>query len=128
MGKKAKAGLPATQAATSAPVPTPNQDEERERQARLIQTALNSPIPKFYANSFGLAQSSSDLSLVLLLNNQPVGTINMSYITAKSLVHDLNGLINSIEKAAKQEIQTIGQMTEHLQKVKGARKPIKFDA
>jgi hypothetical protein len=83
----------------------------------MVQAALRGPgLPRFYANSFAIAQTSSDISVVMLLNDQPVGILSMSYISAKSLGVDLGGALEQIEVAIKQKIPTINETTEALRK------------
>jgi hypothetical protein len=97
--------------------PLSPQDVERRNQEQLVQAALRmGTVPKFYANSFGIAQTSTDVSLVVLMNGQPVGTVSLSYITAKSLVADLGAVIDKFEKATGQKIKTIGEVTDDLRR------------
>jgi hypothetical protein len=94
-----------------------DKDEQAVRQQQeLLQAALRGPMPKFYANSFALVQGSSDLGLLLLLNNQPVGTVNMSYISAKSLLVDLSQVIDRIEKATGQTLKTMNEINSDFKK------------
>jgi hypothetical protein len=112
---KAKKGSETPQA----PVPSMSEQQIREQQQQALQAALVSPLPRFYANSFGIVQTSSDVTIVLMQNNQPLATVAMSFISMKSLVSDLTVTINNIEKATNQKIKTIAEITQDLQKVMG---------
>jgi hypothetical protein len=97
---------------------TPKDKEASRPQQELLQAALRGPVPKFYANSFALAQGSSDLGIILLLNNQPVGIVHMSYISAKSLLSDLSAVIGHIEQATGQTIKTMNEVNAALEEIK----------
>lgn len=84
-----------------------------------MQTMMRAAMPRLYANGFGLAQSASDISVVVLHNNVPTGMISMSYISAKSLLEDLGTALQGIEEALGQSIPTIGEVGEKLQKTQG---------
>ena len=128
MAKKArkapgvKVGVLATPAPITAAQPPSEVDRRRQEQQQAVRAALMSPIPKFYANSFAVAQTSSDATLILMLNNQPIGSVNMSYISMKSLISDLARTVEKFETATKQKIKTISEITKDLEKSLG--KPI----
>jgi hypothetical protein len=88
-----------------------------------IQALMRAPMPRLYANGFGFAQTASDISVVLLHNNNPTGMLSMSYISAKSFLIDLGKTIEGIEAALKQPIPTMAEVAEELEKVQGQDKP-----
>jgi hypothetical protein len=88
-----------------------------EQQRQLLQTALRSPIPRLYANGFMIAQSASDMSLILLLNGSPVSVLSLSYITAKSLATDLSASLKAFEVAIGQEIKTVNEIVPKMPNV-----------
>jgi hypothetical protein len=98
-----------------APVlPTP------EQQRQLAQTWLRAPVPRLYANGFALAQTGSDISVIMLLNGAPVAITSLSFISAKTLVIELGKAVETIESALQQQIPTIEQVTDKLSKVHGS--------
>ena len=76
------------------------------RTERLKSILASQDIPHIYANGFTNAFSNADVIMVLERNNSPVAVLNMSYITAKSLAHDLSRLIADFEKKSGQAIMT----------------------
>lgn len=98
----------------------PLSQELRQQQEQMIRAGLEGPFPKFYANSVGIAHSASDVSLVLFVNSHPVCSIQMSYISAKSLLVDLRQAVDLIESATGQTIKTISEISNDLQLRLGA--------
>lgn len=84
-----------------------------------MMALLRAPVPRIYSNGYAIASTASDISLVHLFNGMPVGISSMSYITAKSLVAELTQTLLDFEKAVKQEIKTMTEITEALGQVKG---------
>ena len=94
-----------------------NTDVEKQRQAAITQAALNAPIPRLYANAHGVLQSSTDLSVVLVTNNQPVAILSLSYSTAKALAGDIDRAVKAFEKAAGIEIKSVEEMNKKMQEL-----------
>src|ERR1700733_271422 len=94
-----------------------NSDVEKQRQAAITQAALNAPIPRLYANAHGVLQSSTDLSVVLVTNNQPVAILSLSYSTAKALAGDIDRAVKAFEKAARIEIKSVEEMNKKMQEL-----------
>jgi hypothetical protein len=86
--------------------------EDQKNYQNMLQAAVQGPIPKTYVNGFGIFYTPSDISLVLLLHNQPFQALAMSYTTAKSLVVDLTRAVNAIEASTNQTIKTIAEISE----------------
>jgi hypothetical protein len=84
-----------------------------------LHAMLRAPMPRLYANGFGIAQSASDISVIVLHNNAPTGMVSMSYISAKSLLEDLAKALQEIEKALEQTIPTINEVGERMEKLQG---------
>jgi hypothetical protein len=101
----------------SASPPRPSAVEiQQVQQQHAVTAALRGGVPQAYFNSFAVVQTAADLSLVLMSNGNPVLTVSMSYITAKSLVPDMQRAITTFEEATKQTIKTINEVTPDLNK------------
>ncbi len=87
------------------------------QQQATVTAALRGAAPRFYANVVNIAQSASDVSLILMSNFVAVGVVSMSYITAKTLRKELDRAIGQFEKAVNQEVPTIEEIDKKLQKV-----------
>jgi hypothetical protein len=90
--------------------------EEVTLTPQLLQAMLRTPMPRLYTNTIAIAQSASDLSLLLLNVNTPVGLVSMSYTTAKSLVADLGNSLKEYEDATKEKLKTTGEIAQALTK------------
>lgn len=104
-------------AAPKAAVPplTPAQIQQRQQQ-QAVTTAVRGGVPLLYANQFAIVQTSSDLTMVVLANGNPAATICMSYITAKSLIPDLEKAISVFEEASGLRVKTISEITPEMEK------------
>jgi hypothetical protein len=72
-----------------------------------VQGIFNNPmIPRFYGNTFGIAQTSADLSVIVVANSAPVGILTMSYSSGKSLIAELEKAIRNFETATGQAVLT----------------------
>lgn len=75
------------------------------RASAMLQNALRSNVlPRFYANSFIIANSDADIVTVFQANGLPVAILNMSYGVAKSIVNALNVSISDYEKKFNTEV------------------------
>lgn len=72
-------------------------------------------IPSFYFNGFQMNLSNADVGAVLLLNNQPQLSLNMSYTTAKTLAEALQEIVGALEKVTKQAIMTTKEVSVGLE-------------
>jgi citrate lyase beta subunit len=96
---------------------TPPPPEEQRRQLeQVIQGALLGPTPKIYANAFGFAQTAADISMVAIVNGQPISVVIVPYVTAKSLVADLSMVLERFEQATGQKIKTLAEITSDMGK------------
>lgn len=82
------------------------QRTEKEEFDELLQSAIESSSPKFYCNGFANGLGNTDVILALFQNRSPICTINMSYITAKSLALKLAELIQTFEAKTDSVIPT----------------------
>jgi hypothetical protein len=98
---------------TGRPQP-PAVEAAKAQQLQIMQTALRGAVPRFTANSCGVAQTASDLALVLISNNLPVATVNMSYPTAKLLSSELLKAIKKYEKLTQHEIEDYNQVANKM--------------
>ena len=99
--------------------PAGPQTADKQQQGQLVQAMLRSPLPRFYANGFAIAQTNADVSVVLLTNGQPVGVLSMSYISAKNIVIQLGKSVEDFETAIGHKIKTIEEIGEAMRKVLG---------
>ncbi|MCA1654553.1 MAG: hypothetical protein ABR588_00390 [Sphingomicrobium sp.] len=70
------------------------------------QLTLAQPIPQVYFNGFQLGLSNADISLVLLLDNQPILKMNMSYTVGKTVLVKLQDMVALLESTTGREIMT----------------------
>ena len=104
---------------TDQPTPTAtplSQDEQRRQRDQAIQGALLGPTPKVYANGFGFAQTATDISMIAMMNGQPVSVVIVPYVTARSVVADLSKILERFEQATGQKIRTLAELTSDLSK------------
>jgi hypothetical protein len=93
-----------------------SQDEQRRQLDQIIHGALLGPTPKFYANALGFAQTAVDVSMVVMMNGQPVSVVTIPYATAKSMVTDLSQILEKFEQATGQKIKTLTEITSDMSK------------
>lgn len=89
--------------------------EQLQEQARAW---LHAPVTRFYTNGFAIAQSNSDVTLIMLLNGAPIAIANMSFISAKSLSDELGKTIKILEESIDQKIPNMNEMAEKLSKAR----------
>lgn len=99
------------------PATPPSQDEQRRQLEQVIQGAMVGPTPKTYANAFGFAQTAADISMIAIMNGQPVGVVIFPYVTAKSLLADLSQILEKFEQATNQKIRTLAEVTSDMSKL-----------
>jgi hypothetical protein len=87
---------------------TPEQLQEHAR------AWLQAPVTRFYTNGFAVAQSNSDITLIMLLNAAPIAIANMSFISAKSLSDELSKAIKTLEDKLEQKIPNMNEIAEKL--------------
>jgi hypothetical protein len=72
-----------------------------------LQAILSNPmIPRFYGNTFGIAQTSADLSVIVVANSAAAGILTMSYSSAKGLIAELEKAVRNFETATGQAVLT----------------------
>lgn len=99
----------------AAPPLTPAQIQQRQQQ-QAVTAALRGNVPLIYANTLAIAQTSSDLTIIVMANGNPAATICMSYITAKSLIPDLTRAIATFESASGLKVKTINEIAPEMEK------------
>jgi hypothetical protein len=92
---------------------------DEQQVASIATAALRGGIPRLYANGFIIAQSASDLAVVMLANGTPSSLVSMSFISAKTLSIELTKAISNLEKAIGDTIPTIEEVQEKLSKAQG---------
>ena len=76
------------------------QSKEIQGKASIVRfenLVLNPSIPKIYANGFSVGLTAADAHIVFLLNNIPVGTLNLSMTAAKSLNNVISEMVSKFE-------------------------------
>jgi len=101
------------------PIPTAVLQTPQEQIALAQAAHRSATLPRLYANGVISGQTASDVTLVLLMNGTPSGTLNMSYETAKSLVDDLTNIVKNFEKVTGQTVTTINENTTKMSQVMG---------
>jgi hypothetical protein len=101
---------------TAPQAPTAAQLAQAQQQAA-VTAALRGAAPRLYANAIHTAQTSSDVSLILMSNFAAAGVVSMSYTTAKSLKNELDRVISQLEEATGQKVLSIDEINEKLQDV-----------
>jgi hypothetical protein len=71
--------------------------------------------PAFYANGFEVGITGADVCLTLSLNNRPLATINLSFITAKALGGALSGLVKDLEDKSRTKVPSAEEVARALQ-------------
>jgi len=86
-------------------------DETDDKVHDQVKAARDNGAPELYANGLGVALGSSDVLLVLEKNKLPIGVVNLSFTTAKSLAVALGSIIAELELRADREILTNDDIT-----------------
>jgi hypothetical protein len=84
----------------------------QQQQEMMVAAALRGAAPRTYANGFIIAQTASDVAVVMLTNAAPVGVLNLSYVSAKSLAEDLQKAVKGFEDTTHQEIKSIAEIQQ----------------
>ena len=71
-------------------------------------------IPYFYFNGFELNSSLSDMSLLLMLDGQPMARLGLSFTMAKTLAENLTKGIASFEEMTSHNIMTMDQVKDFM--------------
>jgi hypothetical protein len=95
----------------SDPGPTTTRPNPEQAQA---QALLSAPVPRLYANGFVVAQTNSDVSVMLLLNGAPTALVSMSFISAKTLIEEMSRAMKFLEDSLGQEIPTMNEVAGKL--------------
>jgi hypothetical protein len=73
---------------------------------RIAKAVANDELPHFYANGFSNAMTNTDIVVVFERATNPVATVNLSYILAKTLAQRLGALVTELETRLNIEIPT----------------------
>ncbi|HEX3665818.1 MAG TPA: hypothetical protein VHU23_11360 [Rhizomicrobium sp.] len=79
-------------------------ENPRREAAISIQSALVSPLPRLYVNSFMNAASDSDVISVLQCNGINIAVMNVSYTFAKTYARALMALVEEFEEKHKLKV------------------------
>ena len=105
----------------SDPGPATIQQTPEQTQAH-AKAWLNAPVPRLYANGFAIAQTNSDMSVILLLNGAPGAVLSLSFISAKTLVDELGKAIKFVEEFLEQKIPTMGEVAAKMTTAQARKK------
>jgi hypothetical protein len=72
-------------------------------------------VPTFYMNGIGIAVTAADISVVMILNGNPVGNLIISYATAKTLADGLQQAVERFEKATGQRVKDNSELQKEIQ-------------
>jgi hypothetical protein len=92
----------------------PRVDILPDQQEAMARAALAGAAPRFYANGFILAQTASDLAIIMLANTTVAGVLNLSHISARSLADELQKALKAFEEATHQEVKSINEIQQQL--------------
>jgi len=73
-------------------------------------------LQNIYFNGFGLTLASSDVSLMIALDGQPLAKLSMSFTTAKTLSAYLTSVIERLERVTKHTIMKTDEVEAGLKK------------
>ena len=90
----------------------PSAEEQAQAQAA---TWLRAPVNRVYTNGFAIAQSTSDISVIMLVNGAPNAIVSMSFISAKTLILELGKALSALETGLGQPILTMEEVAAKLQ-------------
>jgi hypothetical protein len=76
------------------PIPTLDQSQANA----LVQSALRSPLPRFYVNSFVNVPTDPDVLTIFVSNGQATCLMNMTYQLAKAYAQALLDAVHSYEE------------------------------
>ncbi len=69
-------------------------------------------IPSIYANGFNVGTTYSDVNILFHINGRPNLSLNLSFISAKTLYTSLKDILDKFEKNGDVKISTIPEMVE----------------
>jgi hypothetical protein len=96
---------------------------QQQEQFAIANAALRGAVPRLYANGFILAQSASDISIILLTNGAAVGVLSVSLIAGKTLATELSRTLGNVERALGETIPTMDEVLKKLQAAEEQRGP-----
>jgi hypothetical protein len=89
---------------------------QQQEQLAIANAALRGAVPRLYANGFIMAQSNSDISIVMLTNGTATSVVSLSFIAAKTLIVELTKAMTTLEKAIGETIPTMDEIQEKITK------------
>jgi hypothetical protein len=97
--------------------PVPPEIMKQINQAAAQAALRGNTLPRAYANGFGIAITSTDLSIIFNVGGSAFSVIDLAYGTAKDLARSLANAIESYEKAVGQTVKTPSELQEAMTKV-----------
>ncbi len=90
-------------------------DPSADRMEELEAAVEDQSIPRYYMNGLMVARSVSDVFVVMTRMGTPIGIVNMSFTTAKTLVQSLNSVLQELERKTGHEILTMEEIGKKFQ-------------
>lgn len=97
---------------------TSSQSPQPVRAGQPQHLSFNIQIPSIYTNGVNIGITPSDIVFTLTINGQPFQNLNMSLITAKTLMANLDRAINDFETKTKSKVPTMKEVQELLKPTK----------
>jgi hypothetical protein len=94
---------------------------QQQEQIAIANAALRGAAPRLYANGFIMAQSASDVSIVMLTNGAATSVLSLSFISAKTLIAELSKVLNNFEKAIGETVPTMDEVQQKMAKFAGGQ-------
>jgi hypothetical protein len=96
----------------------PLQEQVQQIEQQVNAAIQNPAVPKIYANGFHMGQTASDIFIVSLLAGRPACVQYMSFIAAKTLMKNLQHIIENIEAKTGQQILLMDEVQQRLTAVR----------
>jgi hypothetical protein len=80
-----------------------------------LASLMQQMVPSYYANGFEVAVSGADVCITLAQNNRQIGTVNLSFISAKALGSSLSALIKELEEKSQTKIPSVEEVAKAMQ-------------
>jgi orotate phosphoribosyltransferase-like protein len=81
-----------------------------------MRAILNAPVPRMFANGLGVHATATDVSLVFLDNDSPVGIVTVGYPLAKTMISELSKVIHLYETKTGETVKELKELVALLGK------------
>lgn len=93
--------------------------QEEKKTVQILDDSATTNIPSIYANGFGIGISSTDSTVVLMLNNRAIMQLNMSHTAAKSVALSILDGISEFEKIHQITVKTVEELNNERDQEEG---------